>query len=80
MSKINHMKKVIEYLNCFRNDFRVIQEVSDEIQTSFYFIKDELQTSVENKISCKKRKEKSFLLNVDGLKQLVAMNHMEKNR
>ena len=78
MSKIIHMKKVIEDLNCFRNDFRVIQEVSDEIQTSFYFIKDELQTSVENKISCKKRKEKSFWLNGDGLKQLVPMNHMEK--
>ena len=29
MSKINHMKKVIEYLNVFGKIFRVRQEVSD---------------------------------------------------
>ena len=54
------MKKVIEDLNVFRKYFRVRQEVSDEIQTSIYFIKDELQTSIENNISCKKGKEKLF--------------------
>ena len=58
MSKINNMKKVIDDLNVFRKYFRVRQEVSDEIQTSIYFIKDELQISNENNISCKKRKEK----------------------
>ena len=54
------MKKVIEHLNIFRNDFRIRQEVSDEIQTNISFIKDELQTSIENNISYKLRKEKSF--------------------
>ena len=44
MSKINHVKKVIEDLNVFRKYFRVRQEVSDEIQTMVSFIKNELQT------------------------------------
>ena len=42
------MKKLIEDLNVFRKDSRVRQEVSDEILTSTYFIKDELQTSIQN--------------------------------
>ena len=63
------MKKVIEYLNVFRRYFRVRQDVSDEIQTSISFIKYELQTSIENNIYCKKRKEKQFWLNGDGLKK-----------
>ena len=46
MSKINHTKKVIEDLNVFRKYFRLRQEVSDEIQTSIYFIRDELQNSI----------------------------------
>ena len=53
ISKVNHMKKVLEYMNVFRKDFRVRQEVSYEIQTSISFIKDELQTSIENNISSK---------------------------
>ena len=36
------MKKVIEDMNVFRKDFRVRQDVSDEIQTSISFIKDKL--------------------------------------
>ena len=55
MSKINHTKKVIEDLNVFKNDVMVRQEISDETQTSFSFIKDELQTSIENNIYCKKK-------------------------
>ena len=62
------MKKVIEDMNVFRKYFRVRQEVSDEIQTSISFIKYELQTSIENIISCKKIKYKSFWLNGDGHK------------
>ena len=46
MSKINHTKKVIEDLNVFRKDFRVRQEVSDEIQKIIPFIKYELQTFI----------------------------------
>ena len=54
------MKKVIEYLNVYRKYFRVRQEVSDEIQTMISWIKDELQSSIENNISCKKGKENYF--------------------
>ena len=46
MSKINHMKNVIEDLNVFRKYFWVRQEISDEIQTSIYFIKYEFQTLI----------------------------------
>ena len=60
ITKINHMKKVIEDLNVFRKYFRVRQEVSDEIQTVIYFIRYELQNTIENKISFKKRKENHF--------------------
>ena len=60
MSKINHMKKLIEDKYVFRRDFRVRQEVSDEIQTSISYIKHELQKSIENRISCKKIKETNF--------------------
>ena len=48
------------------------------MQTSIYFIKDEIQTSIENNISCKKRKGKSFWLHVDGLKKFLTTNPMEK--
>ena len=48
------MKKVIEDLNIFRKYFWVRQEVSDAIQTSISFIKDKLQTYIENDISYKK--------------------------
>ena len=50
------MKKVIGDLNVIRRDFRVRQEVSDETQTSFPFIKDELQTSIGKIIYYKKKK------------------------
>ena len=53
MSKIHHTKKVIEDLNLFRKGFKARQYVSDEIQTSIYFIKYELQTSTETNISHK---------------------------
>ena len=45
------MKKLIEDMNVFRKYFRVRQKVSDEIQKSIYFIKDELQTSIGNNIA-----------------------------
>ena len=50
MSKITHMKKVIEDQYVFRSEFRFRQEVNDEIQTSIFYIKDELQNSIENNI------------------------------
>ena len=56
------MKKVIEELNIFRKYVRVRQDISDEIQTSTSFIKDELQTSIETNISSKKAKEKMVLV------------------
>ena len=57
------MKKLIEGLNVFRKYFRVRQGVSDEIQHIISFIKDELKTSIETDISCKKIKERFFWLN-----------------
>ena len=72
------MKKVMDDMNIFRKDLRVRQEVSDEIQTSIYLIKYELQTSIETNTSCKKGQEKLFWLNGDENKQLPTMNTMEK--
>ena len=46
------MKKLIEDQDVFRRDFRVRQEVSDEIQTIISFIKEELKHSIENNIYC----------------------------
>ena len=57
MSKINNTKKAIEDMNVFRKYFRVRQDFSEKIQTIISFIKYELQTSIENNISCKKGKE-----------------------
>ena len=54
------MKRVIEYMNVFRKYFRVRQDVSDEIQTSVSFIKDDPQSSIENNISCKNQWNKYF--------------------
>ena len=50
MSEIIHMKKVIEYQYVFKRDFRVRQEVNDGIQTSIFYIKDELQNSIKDNI------------------------------
>ena len=51
MSKINHVKGIMKDLSIFRGKFRDRQDVSDEIQTNIYLIKDELQTSIEKLIS-----------------------------
>ena len=50
MSKITHMKKVIEYQYVFRSDFKVRQKGNDGIQTNISYIKDELQNSIEKNI------------------------------
>ena len=52
------MKKVIENQYVFRGDFKVRQEVNDEIQTSISYIKYELQNYIENNIIGKTIKEK----------------------
>ena len=80
MSKITHMKKVIKDRYMFRSDFKFIQEVNDEMQTSIFYIKDQLQNSIENNILGKTRKEKSFWFHGDGLKELLTMNPMEKHK
>ena len=71
MSKIHHIKKVIEDLNVLKKNFRVGQDVSDKIQTSICFIKYEVQISIETNIFCKKSKERLFWLNGDGLKNCL---------
>ena len=80
MSKITHMKKEIEDQYVFRNDFKVGQEVNNGIQTSISYIKDDLQNSIENNILGKTKKEKSFWLHGDGLKELLTMNPIEKHK
>ena len=72
------MKKVIEVQYVFRRDFRVRQEVNDEIQTIISYIKYELQNYNEKKILGKTRKAKSFWLSGNGLKEFLTMNPMEK--
>ena len=47
MYRIHNMKKVMEYVDVLSIYFRVRQDVSDEILTSIYFIKYELQTSIK---------------------------------
>ena len=39
MSKIHHMKKVLEYLDVFKKYFRAIQDVSDEIKQLVLLLK-----------------------------------------
>ena len=50
------MKKIIDYINDFTKDFRVRQEVSDEIQTIIPFIKYELQNFIVNNRSCNNKR------------------------
>ena len=45
---MHHMKKIMEYLNVFRGYIGSRKYVSGEPQTSIYFIKGKLQTSIEN--------------------------------
>ena len=56
VSKINHMKKLIEDMNVFGQDFRVRQEVSDEIQTGLISLK--MSFKIPLKIIYLVRKEK----------------------
>ena len=46
MSKITHMKKVIENQYVFRSEFNVRQEVNDGIKTSISYINDDLQNFI----------------------------------
>ena len=62
------MKKVIDEKNVFRSEVMVRKEVNDEIQRSISYIKYELQNFIENNITVKTRKGKSFWLHGDGLK------------
>ena len=73
------MKKLIEDQYVFRRDFKVRQEVNDEIQTSISYIEYELKIFIENYIIGKTRKEKSFWLHGDGLK-IFSLRILWKNR
>ena len=61
MSKITHMKKAIEDKYVFRRCFRVRQKFNDDIKISISFIKDDIQISIENNISCKKIGKNNFV-------------------
>ena len=73
------MKKVSDEKKVFRSEIMVRKEVNDEIQRSISYIKDELQISIEKNVLEGRKKEKSFWLHGDGLKQLLTMNPMEKH-
>ena len=74
------MDTVIDQQNMFRGEVMVRKEVNDEIQRIISYIKDELQNSIENNALEGIKKEKSFWLHGDGLKQLLTMNPMEKHK
>ena len=74
MSKITHMKKLIEDQYVLRSYFKVRQEVNDGLQRIIFYIKDALQNSIENNILSKTIKEKSSWLHVDELKELLTIN------
>ena len=50
MSKITHMKKVIEYQNSFRSEVMVRQEFNNRIQRIISYIKDELRNFIEDNL------------------------------
>ena len=56
-------------MNIFRKKFRARQDISDEIQTGIYLIRDEVQTSIEKVISFNEQNERQFWLNSDGQKK-----------
>ena len=62
-----------------RGDFKVRQEVNDEIQTSISYIKYELQNLIENNLLEPRRTGKLFWLHGGGLKELLTMNLMGKH-
>ena len=64
MSKNYHTKKVMNELNVFRKKISARQDISDEIQTSIYLIRCELQTPVGKFIYCKEKNERQFWLNI----------------
>ena len=80
MSKSTLTKKLIEQKNVFRSEVMVRKEVNDEIQRSISYIKYELRNSIENNLSERRKKGKSFWLHGDGLKQLLTMNPMEPTK
>ena len=64
----------------FRSYVKVGQEFNDGIQTSISYIIYELQNSIEKYIQGKRKKEKSFWLHGDGLKEFLTMYPMEKHK
>ena len=62
----------------FRSEVVVRKEVNDEIQRSIYYIKYELQISIENNVLEGRKNKKSCWLHVDGLKLLLTVNPMER--
>ena len=73
------MNKVIDEENVFRSEVMVRKEVNDKIKVSISYIKDELQNSIKINVLEGRKKEKSFWLHGDGLKQLLTMDPMEKH-
>ena len=62
------MKEIMNELVIFSRECRYRQDVSNEIQTSIYLIKDKLQTSIWKSDIKKENKQRLLWLNIDGIK------------
>ena len=71
------MEELMKDLGIFRREFRYIQDVSDGIKTSIYFIKYDLKTSNKNIMSENINNKKLFRLNSNGI-IVLTMNTIEK--
>ena len=72
------MKRISDEKKALRSKNMVRKEVYDEIQKN-KFIKDKLQSSIEQNVQERRKKEKSYWLHADGLKLLLTMNPMVKH-
>ena len=59
----------LKYLNVLRGGIRARQNISDEIQTNIYLIRDALQNFIEKVKSCTEKNKGKFWLNIDGLQK-----------
>ena len=78
LTKTTIMKQVIDEKKVFRSEIMVTKEVNDEIQRSISFIKDDLQSFIENIYTGRKKRGKSYWLHADELKLLLTMNPIGK--
>ena len=77
VSKMRHIKKVMQNLNIFRKFSIAGKDISDKIQTGISFIKDNLQHFIELTYSVKNKMENFFVEQI-WTKQILIMNRVGK--